>query len=65
MTALALSCVIFLFVLGGIFIGTAFRRASLTPKADITNQHADVMRVETEPSKDAFAPKGLVRFPWH
>jgi hypothetical protein len=43
MSALALSCVIFLLVLGGIFIGTAFRRA--LPKNHLSKETHDVVRL--------------------
>src|SRR5512144_1794359 len=43
MSPLALSCVIFLLVLGGIFIGTAFRRA--LPKNHLSKETQDVVRL--------------------
>jgi hypothetical protein len=43
MSALALSCVIFLFVLSGIFIGTAFRRA--LPENHLSKETQDVVRL--------------------
>jgi hypothetical protein len=43
MSPLALSCVIFLFVLGGIFIGTALRRA--LPKNHLGKETQDVVRL--------------------
>jgi hypothetical protein len=43
MSALSLSCVIFLLVLGGIFIGTAFRRALL--KNYLSKETHDVVRL--------------------
>jgi hypothetical protein len=43
MSPLALSCVIFLLVLGGIFIGTAFRRA--LPKNHLSKETHDVVRL--------------------
>src|SRR5262249_32521128 len=43
MSALALSCVIFLLVLGGIFIGTAFRRA--LPEHHLSKETQDVVRL--------------------
>ena len=43
MGPLALSCVIFLLVLGGIFIGTAFRRA--LPENHLSKETQDVVRL--------------------
>jgi len=43
MSPLALSCVIFLLVLGGIFIGTAFRRA--LPQNHLSKETQDVVRL--------------------
>src|SRR6476659_446806 len=43
MSPLALSCVIFLLVLGGILIGTAFRRA--LPKHHLSKETHDVVRL--------------------
>ena len=43
MSALALSCLIFLLVLGGIFIGAAFRRA--LPKHHLSKETQDVVRL--------------------
>ena len=43
MSPLALSCVIFLLVLGGIFIGTAFRRA--LPENHLSKETQDVVRL--------------------
>ncbi len=43
MSPLALSCVIFLLVLGGIFIGAAFRRA--LPENHLSRETQDVVRL--------------------
>src|SRR5262249_28398990 len=43
MSALAISCVIFLLVLGGIFIGTAIRRA--LPEKHLSKETQDVVRL--------------------
>ena len=43
MSPLALSCVIFLLVLGGIFIGTAFRRA--LPEHHLSKETQDVVHL--------------------
>src|SRR5262249_62028049 len=43
MSPLALSCVIFLLVLGGIFFGTAFRRA--LPEHHLSKETQDVVRL--------------------